>query len=274
MTPTILPIPNYIDIISTALEYKKFQVEVVLELTAEGATVPFIARYRQERTGNLDENDIRAIIELQSKEEHLHKAKQTAINGIEELAKMTPELLANIIAAKTMKEVEELYKPYKSKKKTKAMIAIENGFQVVADAMKRNMVVIPEDLLVKYSREEIIEGASEIIGAEISANAMLRHALIETLEKSGDISASKKSAKMLEKLNAKDTEKIPKFELYFAFSCRISRIKPYQILALNRGENLGILNVRIEKDDESIEHIRYTYASILHLQSTFIRELE
>ncbi len=274
MTPTILPIPNYIDIISTALEYKKFQVEVVLELTAEGATVPFIARYRQERTGNLDENDIRAIIELQSKEEHLHKAKQTAINGIEELAKMTPELLGNIIAAKTLKEVEELYKPYKSKKKTKAMIAIEKGFQVVADAMKRNMVVIPEDLLVKYSREEIIEGASEIIGAEISANAVLRHALIETLEKSGDISASKKSEKMLEKLNAKDTEQIPKLELYFAFSARINRIKPYQILALNRGENLGILIVKIEKDDESIEHIRDTYASILHLRNSFITELE
>ena len=274
MTPTILPTPNYIDIISTALDYKKFQVEVVLELTAEGATVPFIARYRQERTGNLDENDIRAIIELQTKEENLHKAKQTAINGIEELAKMTPELLANIIAAKTLKEVEELYKPYKSKKKTKTMIAIEKGFQIVADAMKKNTVVIPEDLLEKYSREEIIEGASEIIGAEISANAILRHALIENLEKSGDISASKKSDKMLEKLNAKDTEQIPKFELYFAFSARISRIKPYQILALNRGENLGILNVKIEKDDESIEHILDTYASILHIRSTFITELE
>ncbi len=122
---TILPIPNYIQIISKALEYKEFQVEVVLELTAEGATVPFIARYRKERTGNLDENNIRAIIELQTKEENLHKAKQTAVTGIEELGKMTPELMANILAAKTFKEVEDIYKPYKSKKKTKAMIAIE-----------------------------------------------------------------------------------------------------------------------------------------------------
>ena len=263
MTPTILPIPNYIDIISTALEYKKFQVEIVLELTREGATVPFIARYRKERTGNLDENNIRDIIELNTKEENLHKAKQTAINGIEELSKMTPELMANIIAAKTLKEVEEIYKPYKSKKKTKAMIAIEKGFQVVADAIKKNKVEIPENLLAEYPREEIVEGAIEIIGAEVSANANLRHTLIAELYRMGNISSSKKSDKMLEKLNTKDTEQIPKFALYFEFSSRINRIKPYQILALNRGENLGILNIKIEKDDDIFETIKDTYRGIL-----------
>lgn len=125
MSQTLLETPNYTQIISGALDYRESQVAIVLEFTAEGATVPFIARYRKERTGNLDETDIRAIIELQTKEENLHKAKQTAINGIEELDKMTPELLQNILSAKTLKEVEELYKPYKSKKKTKAMIAIE-----------------------------------------------------------------------------------------------------------------------------------------------------
>ena len=274
MTPTILPIPNYIDIISTALEYKKFQVEIVLELTREGATVPFIARYRKERTGNLDENNIRDIIELNTKEENLHKAKQTAINGIEELGKMTPELMANIIAAKTLKEVEEIYKPYKSKKKTKAMIAIEKGFQVVADVIKKNKVEIPENLLAEYPREEIVEGAIEIIGAEVSANANLRHALIAELYRMGNIASSKKSDKMLEKLNAKDTEQIPKFALYFEFSSRINRIKPYQILALNRGENLGILNIKIEKDDDIFETIKDTYRGILWIHISFISELE
>ncbi len=151
-TPTLLPTPNYTQIISKALDYRESQISVVLELTAEGATVPFIARYRKERTGNLDETDIRAIIELQTKEENLYKAKQTAINGIEELGKMTPELLANIIAAKTLKEVEELYKPYKSKKKTKAMIAIEKGFQVVADSIKTNNLLIPEGLILEYTK--------------------------------------------------------------------------------------------------------------------------
>jgi uncharacterized protein len=273
-TPTILPTPNYTQIISKALDYSENQVAIVLELTAEGATVPFIARYRKERTGDLDEMDIRAIIELQTKEENLYKAKQTAINGIEELGKMTSELMANILAAKTLKEVEEIYKPYKSKKKTKAMIAIEKGFQVVADAIKKNLLTIPENLLAEYPREEIIEGAIEIIASEISANATLRHSLIAELKKSGDVSAGKKSEKMLEKLNAKDTEQIPKFALYFEFNCRINRIKPYQILALNRGENLGILNIKIEKDEIILGSTRAVYRNFLGLSSTFIEELE
>ncbi len=273
MQATLLPLPDYTNIISRALDFKEFQVSIVLELTAEGSTVPFIARYRKERTGNLDENDIRAIIELHTKEENLHKAKQTAINGIEEMGKMTPELMANIIGAKTLKEVEEIYKPYKLKKKTKAMIAIEKGFQVVADSIKENSLIISDTLLSEYPREEIITGAIEIIGAEISANTELRHTLIAELQKTGDILSSKKSDKMLEKLNQKDTEQIPKFALYFDFNARISRIKPYQILALNRGENLGILNVKIEKDDEIIESIRLTYANLLGIRQSFIPEL-
>jgi len=155
-SPTLLPTPNYTHIISQALDYRENQISVVIDLTAEGATVPFIARYRKECTGNLDETDIRAIIELQTKEENLYKAKQTAINGIEELGKMTPELMANILAAKTLKEVEELYKPYKSKKKTKAMIAIEKGFQVVADAIKTNNLLIPESLILEYTKSKLL----------------------------------------------------------------------------------------------------------------------
>jgi len=117
--------PNYIETVSSELNLKPFQTEIVLGLIAEGATVPFIARYRKERTGNLDEDNIRDIIDVKNRQENLYKAKVTAINGIEELGKMTPELMANIVNAKTLKEVEEIYKPYKSKKKTKAMIAIE-----------------------------------------------------------------------------------------------------------------------------------------------------
>lgn len=147
---------------------------------------------------------------------------------------MTPELMVNILGAKTLKEVEDIYKPYKSKKKTKAMIAIEKGFQVVADAIKTNELFIPEDLLKDYQREEIIEGATEIIAAEISANTHLRATLMSELQKTGTILSSKKSDKMLEKLNVKDTEQIPKFALYCEFHARLGKIKPYQILALNR----------------------------------------
>ena len=156
--------PLYPQEISQALSLKPFQVEVVLELTDAGDTVPFIARYRSERTGGLDEVQIREIIALKTKIENLYKAKVTAINGITEQGKMTPELLENIIKAQTLKEVEELYKPYKSKKKTLAMIALEKGFGVVAELIKKN---ISREALVgnenirslqeTYPLEEIIE---------------------------------------------------------------------------------------------------------------------
>ena len=144
----------------------------------------------------------------------------------------------------------------------------------MADSIKKNSLVIPENLLAEFPRKEIIEGAIEIIGAEISANATLRHALIGELWKSGDIVASKKSDKMLEKLNMKDQEQIPKFALYFEFNCRISRIKPYQILALNRGENLSILLVKLEKNEDIFESIRSEYGKILGIHGNFITELE
>nr|MDD3720792.1 Tex-like N-terminal domain-containing protein [Candidatus Gracilibacteria bacterium] len=265
--------PNYIDLVSKTLNLKPFQVSVVFELTLEGSTVPFIARYRKERTGNLDESQIRDIIELQKKEENLFNAKNTAINGITELGMMTEELMQNIINAKTLKEVEEIYKPYKSKKKTKAMLAIEKGFQVVADNIKKNKLEIPDNLLKSYSKEEIIEGSIDIIGAEISANSDLRHYLIEELYNYGNISSSKKSEKMLEKLNEKDKGQISKFEIYFDFDIKISNIKPYQILALNRGENLGILNVKIEKNEEIFNNVNGKYSNILGLRNQFIDEL-
>jgi len=117
--------PNYNEEIAGELNLKPFQIEIVLEMILQGDTVPFIARYRKERTGNLDEDVIREIVADRAKRENLYKAKQTAINGIEEQGKLTDELLAKICACTTLKEVEEIYKPYKHKKKTKAMIAIE-----------------------------------------------------------------------------------------------------------------------------------------------------
>ncbi len=270
----MLETPNYIELISSELELKNFQVDVVLALVAEWATVPFIARYRKERTGNLDEAQIRDIIELQKKIENLYNAKQTAINGITEAGLMTDELLNNILQAKTLKEVEEIYKPYKSKKKTKAMIAIEKWFQVVADSIKRNFLEIPENLLLEYSKEEIIEGSQEIIAAEIAAHSELRHILIEEYKKHGLIESGKKSDKMLEKLNEKNREQISKFEIYFENTLKINTIKPYQILALNRGEKLWILNVKIAKDEIIFDKAKHKYSKILDITGTFMDILE
>ena len=272
---TILEEPNYIELISNDLWFKSFQIEIVLELIAEWATVPFIARYRKERTGNLDEDHIRDIIELREKSEKLHKAKQTAINWIEELDKMTPELMDNILKAKTLKEVEEIYKPYKSKKKTKAMIAIEKGFQVVADMIKLNKEFeIPAELLSEYKEDEILEWCVHIIAAEISANADLRADLIETMQKHGSVISKIKTDKALEKLNEKDRGQISKFDLYSDFSQRLAYLKPYQILALNRWENLKILSIKLEKTEQTYEGLQFHYARLLEIKAPFIEVLE
>ena len=263
--------PNYIEVVSSWLSLKNFQVGVVLELIAEWATVPFIARYRKERTGDLDEDNIRDIIDLKNKEEKIYKAKVTAINWIEEMGKMTPELLENIVNAKTLKEVEEIYKPYKLKKKTKAMIAIEKWFQVVADIIKKNgEFIVPEELLKEYSREEILEWCIFIISAEISANAILRDTLREYLLESWIIISKLKWEASLKKLNEKDTWQISKFDLYSKFELQIFKLKPYQILALNRGENLWILNIKIEKSDVCYELLKDKYSGILKISKKFI----
>ncbi|MDO4873571.1 MAG: Tex-like N-terminal domain-containing protein [Candidatus Gracilibacteria bacterium] len=270
--------PDYLVEIAEILTLQNSQVETILALTAEGATVPFIARYRKEKTGNLDEDQIRDILKEKTRIENLYEAKKTALNGIFEQGKLTDELKENIFKAKTLKEVEDIYKPYKSKKKTKAMIAIENGFQIVADEIKKNKNISENDevlktLLADFSFAEIIEGSIEIIGAEISANADLRADLIETLNKYGEISSKYKTEKSLEKLNEKDREQIPKFEIYNEFTAKISYLKPYQVLALNRGENLGILNIKIEKTEKTFEGIAFHYARILKTKYPFAEQL-
>lgn len=271
-----VPEVDYIKEIAIALNFKDFQVKVVLDLVKEWSTVPFIARYKKEVTWNLDEDQIREIIALQKKLENLFKAKVTATNGINALGKLTPELLENILKAKTLKEVEEIYKPYKSKKKTKAMIAIEKGFQVVADEIKKNRdgFIIPENLLKDYSREEIIEWSINIIWAEISANSDLRADLIDTLTKYNEITSKIKTEKSLEKLNEKDRNQIPKFDIYKDYTIKISYIKPYQVLALNRWENLWILNVKIQNSPKTYEWIAFHYARVLKTKYPFISELE
>lgn len=271
--------PNYFSEISNILNLTENQISTVLEFVVEWATVPFIARYRKEKTGNLDEEQIREILKEKTRIENLYEAKKTALNGIFEQGKLTDELKENILKAKTLKEVEDIYKPYKSKKKTKAMIAIENGFQVVADEIKKNKNISENDeilknLLENFSFEEIIEWSAEIIWAEISANADLRADLIETLKKYWEINSKYKTEKSLEKLNEKDRNQIPKFDLYNDYNLKIRYIKPYQILALNRGENLWILNVKIEKTEKTFEWIVFHYARILRVKLPFLSQLE
>ncbi|MDQ7009867.1 MAG: Tex-like N-terminal domain-containing protein [Candidatus Gracilibacteria bacterium] len=263
--------PNFIGTVARELNLKDFQAKTVLDLIAEGSTTPFIARYRKEATGDLDENVIRDIVSLREKQEKIWKLKNTAINTIDEMGKLTPELLENIKNALTLKEVEEIYKPYKSKRKTKAMVAIEKGFQVIADFIKNVDMSIYgmskdtinrastdlkflistkefQELLKENKEEEIIEGSKEIISSEIVANSEIRNFLREYLEKKSNIVSKIKGEKVIAKLTENIRKDVHKFEIYSDFTINISKIKPYQILALNRGLNLKILTVKLKAD--------------------------
>ncbi len=262
--------PNFISSVSAELHLKDFQTKTVLDLIAEGATTPFIARYRKEATGDLDENVIRDIVSLREKQEKIWKLKNLSINTIDEMEKLTPELLENIIKAITLKEVEEIYKPYKSKKKTKAMIAIEKGFQVIADLIKNPAVGYEcirtlqelqntsefQELLKNNSQEEIIDWSKEIIAAEIVADSDIRDYLREYLQKKALVVSKLKGEKMIAKLPENIKKDVYKFDIYSDFQLTISRIKPYQTLALNRWKKLKILTVKLVAERLEEEFVR------------------
>lgn len=248
--------PNYVKIISSRLSLSENQVKNVLKLIEEQNTIPFIARYRKEMTQNLDENHLREIVDLQKKEENLYNAKKTAINGIEEQGKLTSELKSQIENAKSLKEVEDIYAPYKRKKKTKAQIAIEKGFMPIAQQIKnQEKINISSELLDKYSKEEIIEGACDILIQEIVDDVKIKGDFRFYFNKYGEITSKYKTQKSLDDLPDKTKKQIHKFEIYDEFSADVIKIKGYQTLAINRGENLGILNAKLEKDDIPLENL-------------------
>jgi len=257
--------PDYIQVIADILNIQQKQVKAVLNLIDEWATVPFIARYRKERTWNLDETQIREILEIKKKEETLFKAKNTALNGIEEKWKLTEELKNNILQAKTLKEVEEIYKPYKSKKKTKAMLAEEKWLKPVAEFYKKeNRLVKKEELQAKLKvdefekikdlkDDEIVSWVSEILSTEMVENTKLRDFLREEFLNNSSVVSKIKWEKAIEKLADNIKNEIYKFKIYEDFFTPIKKVKSYQILAINRWDNIWILSKKLEPIDEQLE---------------------
>lgn len=234
-----------VTLISNKLNIKSWQVKSVIELVKDDNTVHFIARYRKEKTGDIDENLIREIIEENNIYEKLVKAKEIAIKNIEEQGKLTPELQKKITDSKTLLEVEDLYAPYKRIKKTKADIAIEKGFMPIAKQIKyQEQINIPKYLIEKYSNQEIIGGAKDIVSQEIADDANLKNLVRQQYLNYGII-----SSKIKTKIEEKALNELHKFQVYKEFSSSTQKIKSYQTLALNRGEDLGILNITLEKDE-------------------------
>ena len=220
---------------------KDHQIKTVLELLDEGNTIPFIARYRKEATGGLDEEQINEIYKSWSYAQSL-KRKEDVIRLIAEKEMLTPELEAQILNATKLVEVEDLYRPFKEKKKTKATEAIAKGLEPLAHWL---LTFPSEDVLAKAheflsdkvkTENEALEGAGFIISEIISDNAQYRKALRVQMFFHGSLESNLKK-------NAIDEKKV--YENYYAYSEPISKVKPHRVLAINRGEDEKILIVKV-----------------------------
>lgn len=233
-------------IVKELSHYSEKQVTAVISMMEEGNTVPFIARYRKERTGSLDEVQIREIADANTKISNLEKRKEEVIRLIEEQGQLNSELKKAIQNAETMQNVEDLYLPYKKKKKTKAMIAREQGLEPLA-----KLVLANDDSFVQKasdyvnaeqelnSVEDVLAGVHEILTEDIGNDAYLREWIREDTKKHGLITSKvKKNGEELDEKNV--------YADYYDFSQPINQLKKHRVLALNRGEKEKILTVNIE----------------------------
>ena len=247
------------------LNIKERQVEVVLNLLKEGNTVPFIARYRKEATGSLDEEVIRSINEVYEYQVNLLKRKEDVIRLIDEKGMLTDELKEEILKCQKLVEVEDLYRPFKEKKKTKATEAIKNGLEPLANMImefknrdiKKEAKSFLNDKVT--SIEEAIEGAKYIIAEAISDNAEYRKYIRENIVKFGIITSKVKK-------KAQELDQAKTYEMYYDYSEAIKSIKPHRVLAINRGEKEGILSVNIDVDFSYI--INYLEKKVIKKSNT------
>lgn len=233
--------------IALELNIRIEQVKSTLKMLEDGNTIPFIARYRKEVTGNLDEEQIRSISEVYEYQVNLLKRKEDVIRLIDEKGLLTDKIKTEIMNASKLVEVEDLYRPYKEKKKTKATEAIKNGLEGLA----KIILSFPKELYAvdKFlndnvkTKEDALEGAKYIIAEYISDNAYYRKWIRNDIYNNSKIVTKKKK-------NAVDEKKV--YEMYYDYSEDVKYIKPHRVLAINRGEKEGVLSVSLEYNKEYI----------------------
>lgn len=255
--------------ISADLKVKTKQVEATLKLLEEGNTIPFIARYRKEATGNLDEEQIRQIYEVYEYQVNLLKRKEDVIRLIDEKGMLTDDLKKEIMKATKLVEVEDLYRPFKEKKKTKATEAIAQGLEPLAKmCMSFPTQGSLESLASKFVNDKVktvddaLQGAAYIIAEWISDNAFYRKWIRKTTYQKGVLKSTKKK-------NAEDEGKV--YEMYYEFQEPVRQLKSYRVLALNRGEKEKVLNVSIDVDTAYIES--YLKEKVIKNESSFVTPL-
>ena len=236
--------------ITEELGVKKWQVDAAVRLIDEGNTIPFIARYRKEATGTLDDEQLRKLYERLNYLRGLEEKKEQVLSSIEEQGKLTPELKQQILAAETLVVVEDLYRPYRPKRRTRATIAKEKGLEPLAAAITWQKMAEPvEEAAKQYvseekgvaTVEEAIAGARDIIAEFISDKANYRSFIRNVTMKKGTLISQ-----------AKDPDQESVYEMYYDFEEPVSRLAGHRILAVNRGEKEKILTVKIQAPEEEI----------------------
>ncbi len=243
--------------IAKTLDIPKNQVVATLKLLTEGNTVPFIARYRKEVTGSLDEDQIREIQKLWEYEVSLHERKEVILGKIEELGKLTDPLKQKILQAKKLSELEDLYLPYKEKRKTRGTVAINQGLEplatyllslpdrgdVIAEAQK--YVTTSKGELAVLTAEAALQGAKDIIAEQSSEVAECRRLIRKEYEKYAQVVTKvKKDGKKLDEKGV--------YEIYYQYAESVRTILPHRVLAINRGEREKVLSVKIDIEEERV----------------------
>lgn len=241
---------TFTQIIAKALNLNERNVENTLEMLNEGCTIPFIARYRKERTGGLDEVQIGNISEWNIRLTEMSKRKETICKTIEEQGKMTDELKTRIDNCWNATELEDIYLPYKPKRRTRAQVAREQGLEPLANVLMLQRERDPQAAAKRFvngdsitSTEQALQGAKDIIAENISENEQTRQRLRNTFQREAVISSKVVKSKM-------DEDGASKFRDYFDFSEPLRRCSGNRLLAMRRGESEGFLRVKIAVDDE------------------------
>ena len=240
---------NYAATIAQQLNLGNRQVEKTIELLEQGATVPFIARYRKEATGSLNEVQITAIRDLLLRLKELDKRREAILTSISDQGKLTPELEKQILAANTLTELEDLYLPFKPKRRTRATMAVERGLEPLANEIQKQYSCHLEEMAARYvnpdkgvnSIDEALAGARDIIAERVSENAQARNKVRNLFRRSAMLSS---------KVVKNKEEEGGKFESWFDWKENAMRAPSHRILALFRGEEEGVLRVHVMPDDD------------------------
>jgi uncharacterized protein len=241
---------NYSTKIAETLNLSPRQVEKTIELLEGGATVPFIARYRKEATGSLNEVQIAAIRDMLIKCKELDKRRESIVQSIDEQGKLTAELKAKLLAADNMTELEDLYLPYKPKRKTRASMAIEKGLEPLANTIMLQQNIDIDTLAAKYidtkkgvsDIDDALTGARDIIAERINEDTTVRNRMRNLYRRSAMLSARVAKGK---------EEEGAKYSSWFDWQENMMKAPSHRILAMFRGENEGFLKVKIQPDDDS-----------------------